>query len=152
MIVLASQRTLGSLMRRAIRFFRIGVVDGREVFPHIGLQDIRVTPGELLAAVHRGMGAFAFAAGVAVEDEGSLEDGLEDAGQSVMDDTIAERSGADLAWLSLVDRERAIWAWAVGHGRQLVLEPQQLGFQVEEEPSRAGLEPFAAAGLLGGTE
>ena len=59
-------------------------------------ENVTVTAGKLLAPVHGGVGAFPLAAGVAVEDERSLEDRLQHAGQGVMHDTIPERGGADL--------------------------------------------------------
>jgi hypothetical protein len=45
------------------------VVDGRKKPADVRFQDVTVPPGELVATVHRGVGALAFAAGVAVVDE-----------------------------------------------------------------------------------
>ena len=126
------------------------MVDGGEEFPDIGLQDIPVTTGKLLAAIHGGVGPLSLAAGVAVEDERPLEDRLEYAGQGVMHHPVAEWRRADLAGLALVDRERAVGSGAVGLARELLVEPGQLPLQVEEEPGRRGTKPLSPPGLLRG--
>ena len=66
------------------------MVERREELPDVRLQDITIAAGELLAAVHGGVGAFALAAGVAVEDERPLEDRLQHACQGVMHDPIPD--------------------------------------------------------------
>ena len=108
-----------------------GVVDRREELADIRLQDVAVTAGELLAAVHGGVGALALAAGVAVVDERPLEDRLQHAGQGVMHDPVPERGGADLAGLPLVDREGAVGTGAIGLGGEFVVEPEAV-------PARGG--------------
>jgi hypothetical protein len=106
------------------------VIHRGEILADIRLEDVAAASGELLAAVHGGVRALPLAAGVAVEDERSLEDRFQDAGQGMMDDTIPERGGADLALLSLVDRERAIGTGTVGLAGKLLLEPQEFRFEV----------------------
>ncbi len=119
------------------------MVDRREELADVGLEDVTITAGKLLAAVHGGVGAFALAAGVAVEDERPLEDRLQHPGQGVMHDTIPERGGADLPGLALVDRERAVGTGTVGLAGKFLVQPEQLAFQIEEEAGNAGLEAFA---------
>jgi hypothetical protein len=69
-----------------------------------------------------------------------------------MDDAIPERGGADLARLSLVNRERAVSAGPICHGCELFLEPHQLAFQVEKEPRHARHEALPTASFLSGAK
>ncbi len=81
--------------------------DGK-ILANIRFENVAVTTGKQLAAVHGVHGAFPLAAGVAVEDERPLENRLQHPGQGVMHDTIPERGRADLSGLALVNRERAV--------------------------------------------
>lgn len=63
-----------------------GVIDSRKVLFDVALQDVRITPGKLGAAVQGPVGAFADPVGVAVVNEAALKDRLNQVTQGVMDD------------------------------------------------------------------
>ena len=146
MIIPISQRTSESLILRAISVFEDLVVDGRKELADVGLQDILVPASECLAPVRCGVGPFPLAAGVAVEAKRSLEDRLEDACQGVMHNPVSERGGTHLPRLALVNRERAVGTRTVGFAGELLMQPEHLALEIEEEAPDAGLEAFATSG------
>ncbi len=78
------------------------VVDGLKERLDIGLKNIGIAAGERLRPIEGAVGTLANPIGVAVVDEHALVDRLNEVAQSVMNDAIAERSGADLALLGVV--------------------------------------------------
>jgi hypothetical protein len=72
-----------------------GVVHGRKVFDDVHAQDVRVAAGKRLQPVEGSVRALATAVRVAAEDETALEPGFDDVHEGVMDDAVAEGSGAD---------------------------------------------------------
>jgi hypothetical protein len=65
--------------------------------------------------------AFPRAVGIAVRNKARLEGGLDEFAQRMMHDAVAERRGADLAPLRLVDEKVAVGAGAVRLGTQFAL-------------------------------
>jgi hypothetical protein len=57
-----------------------------------------------------------------------------------MHDTITERGGADPAGLALVNRERTVGTGTVGFAGKLLVQPEQLAFEIEDEAGNAGRE------------
>ncbi len=128
------------------------VIQRRKELLHVGFQDIAKTAGELLAASHGGVRAFALAAGVGVGDERPLVDRLQHVDQGVVDHPIPIRGRTDLPLLGFVDEEAAVGSRPVGLGGQFLVQLPQLAFEVEVERGHGGAEAFASAGFLGGTQ
>ena len=140
MIWPTSQSTSGSLILRATSALRISwSSDGKELLD-VGLQDVAEAAGELLAAVHGGVRAFALATGVGIDNERPLENRLQHAGQGVVDDPIPVRGRTDLPLLRFVNEEAAVGSRPVGLGGQFLVQLPQLPFLVEVEtrPRRGG--------------
>ena len=94
--------------------FEDAVVDVGEVAADVGLEDVGVFAGEVGETAEGAVGAFVFAVGVAVEDEGLLEDGLDDVAESVVNDAIAVGGGGNPAGFGFVDFKVTIFARFVG--------------------------------------
>lgn len=128
------------------------VVQRREELLDVGLQDVAVAAGELLAAAHGGVRAFARATGVGIRDERLLVDRLQHVHEGVVNDAIPVRGRADLPLLGFVDVEAAVRSRLVGLRGEFFVQFPQRPFLIEVERGHGGAEPFALAGLLGGTK
>ena len=90
------------------------MVDVGEVAADVGLEDVDVFACEVGEAAEGAVGAFVFAVGVAVVDEGSIEDGLDDVAEGVVDDAIAVGCGGNPAGFGFVDFKVTIFTGFVG--------------------------------------
>ena len=64
------------------------MVDAVEVFAHIALEVIGKAVGEVLRPLNRGVGTFADAAGISIENQTLFENRFEDVAHGVMDDAL----------------------------------------------------------------
>lgn len=103
------------------------VIDGGKIFTDVGLQavDTAMKAGKLFEKkrhpVCPGVGTFTRAAGVGIKDESSLEDGLYNRYQGVMNDAVPERQSHDKASFGIVNVEFPVAAGPVGPPDQFVL-------------------------------
>jgi len=125
------------------------VIDGRKELSEVALQHVAVRTGEVLEAVHGGVRSLSFPAGVAVVNEGSLEDWFQHVAQGVMDHAVAEGGRADHPPLRLEDFKRAVRAGLIRAADQFVLQSDQLGFEVEAEPGDVAQPPLTSGGVAG---
>ena len=128
------------------------MIDAGEVFADVALEDVATGPGEAGEAAEGTMGAIANAVGVGVVDEDTLEDGGDDGAEGVVDDSIAVGCGGNHAGFGGLDLEGGVGTGAVGLGVELVLEFDELGFEVVVEGEDVGAKAFAALGFVGGVE
>jgi hypothetical protein len=122
------------------------VVDGGEKLLHIKLKGVAVAARKVLRPVEGGVGAFARAAGVAVEDKARFPDWLQQGAERVMDDAVAEGGGADDARLAVFgDAKAAVASGAVGCVLEFVGKLEQVRFvpQLEGGDIRAAALAFA---------
>lgn len=103
-----------------------GVIDRGEVLLDVAFEEVARRFLEPVKPYDRAVCPLADATRVRVGDEASLEDGLENAAQRVMDNSVSERGRRDEARFGLVDGEGAIRAGFVAAGNQLVLEARSL--------------------------
>ncbi len=86
------------------------VIDGKEVFDDIEAEGVGIPAGKQLETVDSAVRALAYAVGEAVGDELGFPNGRDDVTESMVDDTVGERGGADAARLGGVDGEMDVGA------------------------------------------
>lgn len=89
----------------------------RKKLTHVALEHVAVTACELLAAVQRTVGALTYPVGIGIDNEGSLEDRLNDVAEGVMDNPVTEWGSGDETALGLVDVKRDVGTETVGSSR-----------------------------------
>ena len=118
------------------------MIDVGEVAADVGLEDVSVFACEVGESAEGAVGAFVFAVGVAVVNEGLLEDGLDDVAEGVVDDTIAVGCGGDPAGFGFVDFKVTIFAGFVGFVLEFGLDLDQVVFEVMVEANNFGTISF----------
>src|SRR5271156_1234088 len=124
--------------------FQYPMVDRREIPVDVGAQHEAVTVPVALVALQGAMRALAHSVGVAVEDEATLEQGLDDGAQRVVHDPVAERCGRDHPRLGILDAHCDIAAGLPTATQQFAFEPQALGFEASHKAGSTQLAPLAA--------
>ena len=127
-----------------------GVVHAGEEMNQVALQHVWIAAGEHLAAIQRPVGALAHATGVGIVDEAGLEDRLDDAHQSVVDDAVTEGGGGDDARLGIADGEMGVWARPIGLGQQRLLQTEQVGLQLALKGGHLRLAALAPGSTVEG--
>ena len=90
------------------------------------------------------MSSFILATGIAVMDERSFKNRLQDIANRVVNNAIAERGGADHPALRLEDLKRSVSARLVSVRNEFALKLNQQAFAIKKKPSDIGLPPFTA--------
>jgi hypothetical protein len=126
------------------------VVNRGKELDHVALQDVRIAPGKVRAAVERGVSPLPYPAGVGIVNEPLFPNRFDDVAEGVVDDAVAERRGADPARLTIIDMEMAVAAGALGLVLQLLLQAQQLQVEVHFKGGDVGFVTFAAPRPLEG--
>ena len=67
------------------------MIQRRKELADVGRQDVTKAAGEMLRAVHGGVGSLAFSTSIRIGNKATLENRLQDAGQGMMDD-VKERN------------------------------------------------------------
>ena len=106
-----------------------------------------IVPSKILQAVDGSVCSFANAIRVTVGDEALFEQWLNDVTQSVMNNAIAKRRGADLAMFGFMDGKVGVFPRLIRPGDQLSLQCQQMIGHAIFETGRAGFAPLAFGGL-----
>ncbi len=131
------------------------LVDAHEVVAHIELQEPgrarsvrRHLAQESLQALHRGMHAFAPAAGIGVVDEHRLPDALQGLDQQVMHDPVPEIGGEDLAQLRSRGKKADRTAGTIRARHQRLIQIDQVaplfGLKAQDVGCVALIAPAAA--------
>jgi hypothetical protein len=94
-----------------------------------------------------GLAAFAFAAGIAVENGGALEHRLAHVHQGVVQDALGETGGADEPLLGIEDAEVVIAADRYRASQEVLAELRKVAVQVFGIVPHVGLRVPAAAGF-----
>lgn len=100
-----------------------------EITADVALEDVFVFADAVAVVTQCAVGAFIFSVGVAVVDEGALEDGLDDLAKSVMDNSIAVGCGRNNPRLGFVNLEVVIFAGLVCFLLKLGLEFEKVVFE-----------------------
>jgi hypothetical protein len=103
------------------------LVDRREKSPDVALEVILIAPAVEPAQFHRPMRSFPLPVGKGVVDEGLLQNRHDDIAQGVMDDAVAERRGADLSFLPLIDEKLPVAPGTVRSESKLLLKEMTSG-------------------------
>lgn len=92
------------------------MINTGKVFLHIALQDVAVSPCVFDATFESAMGAKSLAVGVAIRNEGALENWNDDVAEGMVDDAIAIGRSRNQPGLRFKDLEGAIFTGAIGLG------------------------------------
>lgn len=107
------------------------LIDAGKILLDIALEHVPVFAGKGRVTVNRGMGSFAFAAGVRIEDKAAVEQGLDHIAKGMMHHPVAVWCRADQPYLRIIDGKIVIVAMPVSLFHQLPLQAQKLFFKTE---------------------
>src|SRR5258708_4233391 len=93
-------------------------------------QNIFVATGELLSAVESAMRAFADTVGIRIENKRTFQWWLDQIAQGVVNHAVTERRGGNEAAFRFVDIKTGIGSGGIGFGFKLVLERQEVVFEM----------------------
>ena len=126
------------------------VVHGLEVSADVAHQHVAEAPRELLHAPHGCVGALAPPTREGIADQAALEDWVQNGADCVMHHAVPEVRGTNLASLGLSNDKGAVRTHPVAAGLQLLLQSQQVRFQMEDEAGDRDAVPLPAPRPMGG--
>ncbi len=126
------------------------MINAGEIFAHVALENVATAAGELDEALEGAVGAVAGAVGVAIGDEAALDGGHDDVAEGMVDNAVPVGGSGDEARLGVEDAEGAVATRSVGVGLELLLEAEEVAFEVVVKVEDVAAKAFAALGLVGG--
>ena len=128
------------------------MVNGREVFADVALEDVAAGAGKAGEALEGSVGAVAAAVGVAIGNEAGLDQRQDDIAEGMVDDAVSVGGCGDDAGLGVEDLEATVATRAVGLSCEFLLEPDEVLFQAMIKGEDIGAKALALLGLAGSLE
>jgi len=107
------------------------VIDRREVFSDVAFEDKGKASGGPAGATDGLVRTEAEAAGVGIREKAEFEDGLDNAGEGMVDNAVAEGRGRDEAGFGVKDFEGAVGERPVGAVAQPAAEADEFWLKIE---------------------